>query len=92
MDGKIIEINEDKVKDHLGKFVRDTVEETLNAMLEAEADQLCQAQRHERNSERQGYRAGHFERTLLTKAGEVKLQVPKLKKVTFDTTLLYPIK
>jgi len=88
MDGKIIEINEDKVKDHLGKFVRDTVEETLNAMLEAEADQLCQAQRHERNSERQGYRAGHYERTLLTKAGEVKLQVPKLKKVTFETAII----
>ena len=48
MNGKIIEINEDKVKDHLGKFVRDTVEETLNAMLDAEADQLCNAQKHER--------------------------------------------
>ena len=88
MDGKIIEINEEKVKDHLGKFVRDTVEETLNAMLDAEADQLCNAQRHERNSERQGYRAGHYERTLLTKAGEVKLQVPKLKKVTFETAII----
>ena len=88
MDGKIIEINEDKVKDHLGKFVRDTVEETLNAMLEAEADQLCNAQRHERNTDRQGYRAGHYERTLLTKAGEVKLQVPKLKKVTFETAII----
>jgi len=88
MNGKIIEINEDKVKDHLGKFVRDTVEETLNAMLDAEADQLCNAQKHERNSERQGYRAGHYERTLLTKAGEVKLQVPKLKKVTFETAII----
>jgi len=88
MNGKIIEINEDKVKDHLGKFVRDTVEETLNAMLDAEADQLCNAQKHERSSERQGYRAGHYERTLLTKAGEVKLQVPKLKKVTFETAII----
>lgn len=88
MNGNIIEINEDKVKDHLGNFVRQTVEETLNAMLEAEADQLCKAQKHERNAERQGYRSGHYERTLLTKAGEIKLQVPKLKKVTFETAII----
>lgn len=88
MTGNIIEINEDKVKDHLGNFVRQTVEETLNAMLEAEADQLCKAQKHERNVERQGYRSGHYERTLLTKAGEVKLQVPKLKKITFETAII----
>ena len=56
MNGKIIEINEEKVKDHLGNFVmRNSFQETLNAMLEAEADQLCQAQRHQRNVERQGY-------------------------------------
>jgi putative transposase len=47
MNNNIIEINEEKVKDHLGNFVRETVEETLNAMLEAEADQLCKAQKHE---------------------------------------------
>ncbi len=88
MNGNIIEINEDKVKDHLGNFVRQTVEETLNAMLEAEADQLCNAQKHERNSERQGYRSGHYQRSLHTKAGEVKLQVPKLKKVTFETAII----
>ncbi len=29
----IIEINEGKIKDHLGEFVRGTVEETLNATL-----------------------------------------------------------
>jgi len=43
MTGRIIEINEEKVKDHLGNFVRETMEETLNTMLEAEADQLYQA-------------------------------------------------
>ena len=88
MNDNIIEINEEKVKDHLGNFVRETVEETLNAMLEAEADQLCNAQKHERNNERQGYRAGHYERKLLTKAGEVNLKIPKLKKVTFETAII----
>ena len=34
---------------HLGEMVRGTVEETLNAMLDAEADQLCGAGRYERS-------------------------------------------
>jgi len=88
MNSSIIEINEEKVKDHLGKFVRETVEETLNAMLEAEADQLCNAQKHERSNDRKGYRAGHYERRLLTKAGEVTLNMPKLKRVSFETAII----
>lgn len=36
--GDVIRIDEARVRDHLGEMVRGTVEETLNAMLEAEAD------------------------------------------------------
>jgi len=41
----VIKIDEAQVQAHLGEVVRSTVEETLNAMLDAEADQLCNAQR-----------------------------------------------
>ncbi len=88
MTGKIIEINEQKVKDHLGEFVRATVEETLNAMLDAEADAICNAQRYERTESRKGNRSGHYDRKLLTKSGEVTLQIPKLRKVTFETAII----
>jgi len=44
----VIRIDDDRVKEHLDKVVRGTVEETLNAMLEAEADRLCNAGRYER--------------------------------------------
>jgi putative transposase len=54
MNNNIIEIDEEKVKNHLDNFVRETVEETLNAMLEAEADQLYKAQKHQRSAGRQG--------------------------------------
>jgi hypothetical protein len=37
----VIRIDDERVRDHLGRIVRGTVEETLNAMLEAEADRLC---------------------------------------------------
>ncbi len=39
--GQVIQIDEARIKDHLGEMVRGTVEEALNAMLDAEADQLC---------------------------------------------------
>jgi putative transposase len=88
MSGKIIEINEEKIKDHLGSFVKNTVEETLNAMLDAEADAICNAQRYERSPERLDTRAGHYSRNLHTTAGEVELKVPKLRKLPFESAIV----
>jgi putative transposase len=85
---KIIEIHEEKIKEHLGEFVRETVEETLNAMLDAEADALCNAQRYERSPDRRDTRAGSYSRKLHTKAGEVTLQIPKLRTLTFETSII----
>lgn len=39
---QIIQWNESAVRDHLGEMVRNTVEDTLNTMLDAEADRLCE--------------------------------------------------
>src|SRR5262249_4095881 len=68
--------------------VRGTVEETLNALLDAEADRLCNAQRYERSASRRDNRAGYYERGLQTKAGEVRLRVPKLRQQTFETAII----
>ena len=57
--GQVIQIDEARIKDHLGEMVRGTVEEALNAMLDAEADQLCGAGRYERNEGRRDTRAGN---------------------------------
>ena len=54
---------------HLGEVVRGTVEETLNQLLEADAEALCQASWHERTDARKDYRAGSYRRKLDTKAG-----------------------
>ena len=85
---KIIQINEAEVKDHLSKIVRGTVEETLNALLDAEADQLCGAARYERSQARRDTRAGSYTRKLQTKSGTVSLQVPKLRKLPFETAII----
>src|SRR5271154_7147188 len=55
--GQVIQIDEARIRDHLGEMVRGPVEETLNAMLDAEADQLCGAGRYERSEARQDTRA-----------------------------------
>ena len=85
---KIIQFNEEAVKDHLGEMVRSTVEETLNQMLEAEADRLCNAEKYERTEARQDTRAGHYQRKLQTKAGDVSLNMPKLRRQTFETAII----
>lgn len=85
---KIIDINEEKVKDHLASIVRGTVEETLNSMLDAEADAICNASKHERSPDRVDSRAGYYERGLETKAGKVTLKVPKLRKLPFETAII----
>lgn len=86
--GQIIRIEQEQLTRHLDKIVRGTVEETLNAMLDAEADRLCQAGRYERTQKRQDTRAGHYKRKLDTKAGQVELQVPKLRTLSFETAII----
>ena len=75
-----IKIDEKEIRDHLDGLVRQSVEETLNGLLNAEADAICQATRYQRSPDRQDTRAGSYKRKLLTKAGEVVLHelIPEL--------------
>lgn len=86
--GRIISIDEGLVKSRLGEVVRETVEQTLNSMLNEEADLLCNAKRYERTKGRVDTRAGHYDRTLQTKAGPVKLKVPKLRTIPFESAII----
>ena len=56
----VVKIDEERIKGHLDRIVRGTVEETLNGLLDAEADALCGAQRYERSPDRIDTRAGHY--------------------------------
>ena len=86
--GSVVQIDEGKIQAHLDQVVRATVEETLNALLDAEADQLCGAKRYERTEARRDTRAGSYERQLHTRAGEVTLKVPKLRSLPFETAII----
>jgi putative transposase len=84
----VIRIEEGKIRSHVDQVVRETVEQTLNGLLQAEADDLCGAQRYARSPERLDTRAGHYDRKLHTKAGEVTLQVPRLRNLPFETEII----
>lgn len=88
MSDKIIQLNEGVIKQELGEMVRATVERTLNELLDQEADRLTNAKRYERSEDRVDTRAGSYDRKLLTKAGEVTLKVPKLRTLTFETSII----
>ena len=84
-----LQLNEEIIKGEIKELVRGSVEETLNELLEAEAEKLTQAARYERNEQRQGYRSGHYSRNLTTTSGDVALKVPRLKKgISFETAII----
>ena len=86
--GQIIRIEQEQLNKHLDEVVRGTVERTLNSLLDAEADRLCQAGRYELTEARKDTRAGHYSRNSETKAGTVKLKVSKLRTLTVETAII----
>ena len=88
MPEPIVTLNEESLRSDLRELVRKTVEDTLNGLLEAEADDLVGAGRYERTAEREAYRAGHYDRGLTTSSGEVTIRMPKLKGARFTTAII----
>ena len=88
MSDNIIHLNEAALKGELKDLVRNSVEETLNELLNHEADELVNAQRYERSDDRKGYRSGHYDRNFTTTSGDVTLHVPKLKGIPFETAII----
>jgi len=87
-DGSVIRIDESELRGHVDEVVRSSVEETLNALLDAEADELTGAKRYERSADRVDTRAGSYKRKLQTKAGEVELKVPRLRSLPFESQII----
>lgn len=88
MSDPIVSFDEAAMRGELKELVRRTVEDTLNALLEEEADDLIGADRYERTAGREAYRAGHYERGLTTTSGQVTLRMPKLKGMRFATAII----
>ena len=88
MPENIIQIDRNLLGTRLDRLVAEKVTELLNAMLDAEADEIANAARYERTGERRAYRAGHYGRRLTAKAGRLELKVPKLKGAVFESAVI----
>ncbi len=88
MPENIIQIDQNLFETKLDRLVTEKMTQILNAMLDAEADEITGAARYERKEGRKAYRAGHYERTLTAKAGRLELRVPKLKGAVFESAVI----
>jgi putative transposase len=68
--------------------IRRSVEIVLQALIDAEAAEVIGALPHERTDTRTNQRNGTRPRVLSTKAGDVELSIPKLRKGSFFPSVL----
>jgi putative transposase len=66
-------------------FLRPLIREVIEQVLEAEMDEAVGAEKNERTANRQGYRAGYYGRTLVTRVGKLELRVPQDRQGRFRT-------
>ena len=88
MPKNIIQIDQNLLETRLDRLITEKMTQILNAMLDAEADEITGAARYERSGGRKAYRAGHYERKLTAKAGRLELKVPKLKGALFESAVI----
>ncbi|MDQ4132962.1 MAG: IS256 family transposase [Actinomycetota bacterium] len=68
--------------------VRKGVELVLQALIDAEATDAIGAERYERADTRTAWRNGSRDRLVTTKAGDVEVKIPKLRRGTFFPSIL----
>jgi transposase-like protein len=67
--------------------LRELMESFDNEVLEAEMTEHLGAEPDERTEEREGYRNGHYTRSLVTRVGPLTLRVPRSRDGTFSTKI-----
>jgi putative transposase len=68
-------------------FIRTSVKAAIEAALEAEMTEVIGAAKSERTEARLGYRAGYYQRSLITRVGTLELRVPQDRAGRFSTEL-----
>lgn len=70
-----------------GEAFRQMLQTIVQETLECEMSELLQAERHERNEGRQGYRSGYYNRKLICRVGTLELRVPQDRAGHFSTDI-----
>ncbi|MEE6146760.1 transposase [Olsenella sp. YH-ols2223] len=88
MSDPIVSVDEESLRKDIVELVRKTVQDTLNALLEQEVEEMVGAERYEHAAGREAYRSGHYRRKLVTTSGQIEPDVPKLRGATFQTAVI----
>ena len=88
MSEEIVQPNEEVIKGQLKELVLGSVEETLNELLEVEAEKLTQAGRYERNEQRQATAAVTTSATSPLLPGMSPSRCPSPKGSSFETAII----
>ena len=88
----IEEVVRQVLREEHGDVIRESVRAVTQELMEAEVCELIGAERGERTEDRATHRNGYRARRWDTRAGEIELQIPKLRRGSYFPSFLQPRK
>ena len=88
----ILEIVREVLRDEHADVIRESVRAVAQELMEAEVSELIGAERGERTEDRATHRNGYRPRRWDTRAGEIELQIPKIRQGSYFPSFLQPRK
>jgi transposase-like protein len=88
----IAEVVRDVLRDEHADVIRESVRAVAQELMEAEISELIGAQHGERTEDRATHRNGYRPRRWDTRAGEIELQIPKIRQGSYFPSFLQPRK
>ena len=88
----IAEVVREVLRDEHADVIRESVRAVARELMEAEVSELIGAEHGERTEDRATHRNGYRPRRWDTRAGEIELQIPKLRQGSYFPSFLQPRK
>src|SRR5205085_12169229 len=88
----IEEVVRQVLRDEHGDVIRESVRAVAQELMESEVSELIGAQLGERTEDRATHRNGYRPRRWDTRAGEIELQIPKIRQGSYFPSFLEPRK
>src|SRR3954464_4866143 len=86
----IEEVVRQVLREEHGDVIREAVRVVAQELMEAEVSELIGAQHGERTQDRVTHRNGYRARRWDTRAGEIELQIPKIRQGSYFPSILEP--
>src|SRR4051794_24459707 len=88
----IAEVVRQVLREEHGDVIRESVRAVAEELMEAEVSELIGAGHGERSEDRATHRNGYRPRRWDTRAGEIELQIPKIRQGSYFPSFLQPRK